>query len=254
MQLLKHQNQERSVPVTGILTIPTSNRINVARGERIASAIGGGLLTLLGLKQRSIGGLVLSALGGYLVYRSATGHDPIYERLDFDTSEPESQTQSVRIVEQITVNKPRGELYAFWRDVEHLPLFMRHLESVKHVDQRISLWTARLPKNMGTLNWRAEVYEDQPGELIAWRSLEHADIHNAGEVRFKDAPGDRGTEIQVTIEYSPPAAQVGVTLAGLFNPLFSQMIKEDIRRFKSYMEAGEVPTIEGQPDGRKSST
>ena len=87
------------------------------------------------------------------------------------------------------------------------------------------------------------------GKRLAWRSLPDSDIENTGEVQFKDAPANRGTIVQTTITYRPPAAAIGNNAAKLLNPLFKQMVKEDLRRFKRLMETGSIPTIAGQPSG-----
>ena len=226
-----------------------TSRVNVGSGERLASAFAGGLLAYYGLTRGSLSGLLLAVGGGVLVFRGTTGYCPAFGALGIDTAEPDAQPEAIRIRETVTVGKPRGELYAYWRDVEHLPQFMHHLASVQHLDQQRSEWTARVPKDLGTIRWTAEITDDRPDEHIAWRSVPGSDVHNAGAVHFTDAPGDQGTEVHVEIEYRPPGGGAGATLARWFNPAFSQMIKEDVRRFKNLMEAGEVPTVDGQPTG-----
>ncbi len=226
-----------------------TSRINVGRKERIVSAIGGGLLVVYGITRGSLGGVAAAAAGAVLLYRGSTGHCPAFSLMGIDTSELGETATPLHIEESITVNKPRGDLYAYWRDVEHLPRFMHHLETVKHIDERYSHWEARLPRNMGTVSWEAEVIRDNPGEEISWRSLPGSDVDHAGVVRFKDAPGGRGTEVDVTISYRAPAGYVGASVASLLAPAFSQVVREDIRRFKNLMEAGEIPTSDGQPTG-----
>lgn len=227
-----------------------SNRVNVGEDERVPSMVGGGLLALYGLSRRSPGGILLAGLGGYLLYRGIAGHDPVFQRIGIDRSEADSQPAPVVITETLTINKPSEDLYAFWRDFEHLPQFMKHIESVRHLDEKTSMWEVRIPKSTRSIQWRAEVTEEKPGEYIQWRSLDRSDIYNAGEVRFRQLSHGRGTELQVRIEYRPPAARAGVAVAGILNPVFSLLVKEDIRRFKNLMETGEIPTVKGQPAGR----
>lgn len=224
--------------------------VNVGEAERFISGIGGGLLALYGLRRGSIDGWLLVAAGGVLLYRGLTGHCPVFARLGVDTASADQHDPVVEVREVLTVYAPRSEVYARWRDLEKLPLFMRHLASVEVRDERRSHWTARIPRDMGTLSWDAEVTEDVPSERISWRSLPDADVDNAGTVHFEDDSGGQGTRVHVELTYRPPAGFAGAAVARLLNPAFSQMIKEDIRRFRSYVEAGEVPTIEGQPDGR----
>lgn len=221
--------------------------MNVGQGERMASALGGGLLVRWGLRRFSVGGLLAAAAGSALLYRGVTGHCPAFERLDIDTAA--RGKEALEVNESVTVYKPRDDVYGFWREVENLPHFMRHLQSVEDVGENRSRWTARVPGGLGHVTWEAEVTEDEPGERISWRSLPEADISNAGTVRFEDAPRGDGTVVHVEISYRPPAGDVGALAAKLLNPANRQLVKDDVRRFKSLMETGEVPTIEGQPKG-----
>jgi len=223
-----------------------AGELNVASAERQASMVGGGLLALYGLTRIfSLKGLAMTAAGGTLFYRGLTGHCPAYSALGIDTAHPEE----IRITEVVTIERPQEELYSFWRDLENLPQFMRHLESVRNLDGSHSHWSARVPGGLGTINWEAEITETRAFERISWRSLPGAPIFNTGTVLFREAPGGRGTEVQVDIAYSPPAGTIGAAAARMLNPALSRMIREDVRRFRSLMEAGEVPTVAGQPSG-----
>lgn len=151
----------------------------------------------------------------------------------------------------ITVNKPVEEVYGLWRKFEDLPRFMAHLESVTVSDDRRSHWIARGP--LGTnLEWDAEVTEDRPNELIAWRSLDRAAVTNRGSVRFAPAPGGRGSEVVVQLEYEPPTGAMGAAIAKLFGEEPQQQVKDDLRRFKQVLETGEVVRADGTPDGTSS--
>jgi uncharacterized membrane protein len=142
-------------------------------------------------------------------------------------------------VESITINRPLEEVYRFWRDFQNLPQFMSHLKSVQVSDATYSHWIARGPAGT-SVEWDAEITRDQPNEVIAWRSLENAQVENAGEVRFKAAPAGRGTEVHVRISYAPPGGSVGVAIAKLFGEEPGQQLKGDLYRFKQVMETGEV--------------
>ena len=146
---------------------------------------------------------------------------------------------AVHVTEAITINRPRNEVYGFWHNFENLPRFMAHLESVEVLDQGRSHWKAKAPAGT-TVEWDAETVEDRPNELIAWRSLPGSTIPNSGSVRFKDAPGNRGTEIVVELRYQPPGGKIGALFAKLFGEEPEQQIKGDLRRFKQVMEIGEI--------------
>ncbi|WP_344588132.1 SRPBCC family protein [Actinomadura vinacea] len=148
----------------------------------------------------------------------------------------------------ITINRPRAQVYAHWRRLENLPAFITHLESVEEIGPGRSRWTMRGLRGR-TMSWEAEVTEDRPGELVAWRSMPGAEIGSHGAVRFTDAPGNRGTEVRVELRYAPPGGQAGARLARLLGEDPEQQVRDDLRRFKQVMETGEVVRSEASPEG-----
>lgn len=222
------------------------NGQNVGEIERWASVLGGSALVLYGLMRRSWGGLGLAATGGALIYRGATGRCPVYE--GFGLSTAGTQPQGIHVEKTVTINKPPTEVYEYWHNFENLPRFMHHLESVQTLGDGRSHWVATAPAGK-TVAWDAEITEDRENDHIAWRSLPGADVDNAGEVRFIPAPGGRGTEVKVALDYNPPGGMVAATLAKLFGEEPSQQVEKDLNRFKQLMEAGEIPTTDGQPRG-----
>ena len=137
------------------------------------------------------------------------------------------------------VNREPEEVYSFWRNFENLPRFMRHVESVQHLGDGRYHWVVKGPAGM-TVEWDATMVADDPGTVITWRSLENADVDNAGAVRFERAPGGRGTIVKVNIEYKPVGGVIGATVAKLFGEEPEQQLNDDLRRFKQVMEIGEV--------------
>ena len=235
----------------------SGSQVNVGDVERWASAIGGGALALYGLTRGSLGGVVLALAGGTLIYRGVTGHCNVYEAVGINTADGKNPNVSVpanrgiKVEKAVTINKSPEELYRFWSNFENLPRFMSHLESVKDTGQGRSHWVAKAPAGT-TVEWDAEVFNMKANELIAWRSLEGADVDSAGSVRFERAPGGRGTEVRVSLKYDPPGGALGAIFAKLFGEEPAQQIEEDLRHLKQVMEAGEVPTTEGQPSGRNA--
>jgi uncharacterized membrane protein len=160
---------------------------------------------------------------------------------------------AMRVQQAITINRSPEELYKFWRDFKNLPRFMKHLEAVQVSNENRSHWVAKGPAGT-TVEWDAEIIEDRPNEVIAWHSLEGADVDNTGSVRFERAPGGRGTTVRVRLQYNPPAGVIGASVAKLLGEDPEWQVKDDLRRFKQLMEAGEIITTEGQSAGRSSST
>ena len=148
-------------------------------------------------------------------------------------------------VERVTtINKSVSEVYRFWRNFENLPRFMRHRESVRQLGGNRSRWRATGPAGV-SVEWDAEILQDRPNEWIAWRSLPGAQVENSGSVRFSPAPGARGTEVRVQLQYVPPAGALGRTVARLFGEEPDQQVREDLHRFKQLMETGEIPLSDG---------
>jgi uncharacterized membrane protein len=145
----------------------------------------------------------------------------------------------IRTKRSITIRRPVAEVYAYWRDFANLPRFMRHLESVTVTGEGLSHWVARAPAGK-TVEWDAETTEDVPNERIAWRSLPGSDVHNAGVVRFAAAPGGRGTEVRVELEYDPPFGKLGSKVAMLWREEPGQQVQDDLRHLKQVMETGDI--------------
>jgi uncharacterized membrane protein len=147
----------------------------------------------------------------------------------------------------VTVRAPREEVYRFWRDFENLPRFMQHLDRVVSY-QTLSHWEATAPMGR-TIEWDAELVEDRPNEFISWRTVVGSGIDASGTVTFVDAPGDRGTEIKVALDYAMPAGALGRAIAKIFGEEPEQQVRDDLRRFKQVLETGEVIRSEGAPEG-----
>lgn len=164
----------------------------------------------------------------------------------------ETASKPVRIKKSITINRPAEELYRFWRNFENLPRVMNHLESVRVLDDRRSHWVAKAPLGK-TVEWDADILRDEPNKLIAWRSLNGADVENWGTVSFSPATNGRETVVRVELEYRPPGGVMGAKLAKLFGKAPEQEVSNDVRRFKQLMETGEIARTAGQPAARPSS-
>ncbi len=215
--------------------------LDIVQAERWGALLAGSTLALFGLSRRNTPGLALAAAGGALVARSLVSSKLLA------SSAPE--TAGVLVERAVTINRPVDELYRYWRDFSHLPAVMSHLESVTVLDGDRSRWVAKAPLG-GHVEWEAEIVDDRPNERIAWRSLPEAEVPNSGEVRFRSAPGDRGTEIVVRLRYEPPAGAVGKAVAAIAFEEPDQQVREGLRRLKAVLETGEAPTTEGQPSGR----
>ena len=147
--------------------------------------------------------------------------------------------RGIKVAKSVTVMRPLEEVYAFWHDFENFPRFMRHLEKVQNLGGGRSRWKARAPAGT-TVEWEAVIIQDVVNDIIAWESVEAAEVRNWGSVRFRKAPGDRGTEVHVQLRYDPPGGRVGAAIAKLFHREPGQEIQDDLRAFKQLLETGEI--------------
>jgi len=155
--------------------------------------------------------------------------------------------RGIHVDESVTINRPVNEVYRFWRNFENLPQFMQHLESVAVREAGISHWVAKGPGGR-TVEWDARIINEVENKVIGWQSLEGSSIATAGSVHFDQT--DRGTRVHVKLQYSPPAGKLGAAFAWLTGEEPRIQVRDDLRRFKSLLEAGEIPTVDGQSSGR----
>lgn len=141
----------------------------------------------------------------------------------------------------VTINRPRAELFAYWRDLTKLPTFMENVEQVEMLDGKRSRWVVKAPAGK-TVEWTSVITEEKDGEVIAWKSEDGADVPNSGRIDFRDAQGDRGTIVTATILYDPPAGMIGKIIAKMFQREPAIQARRDLRRFKQLMETGEIAT------------
>jgi uncharacterized membrane protein len=212
-----------------------------------------GDLAMLGLallSPRNSRGRTLAALAAVA---GVTALDVMCSReLNRDSNARGALLYGVPVEKVVTVNRTPEECYNFWRKLENLPRFMQHLESVKVIDERRSHWVAKAPAGM-QVEWDAQITEDRPNQMLAWRTIEGSEIPNTGTVRFEPAPPGRGTIVRVALQYDPPAGAFGAAVAKLFGEEPQQQVNDDLRRFKQLLETGEIPTTAGQPTGRRST-
>ena len=210
--------------------------------ERWATALGGVALVLWGAKKLSVErhpvGAALATTGASLIWRSARS----------DTRERLAGPRGTIVEQAVAINRDPSELYEFWRTLDLLPVVIPRLKSVEVVGHRRSHWIAKGPARY-PLEWYADIINDIPNELIAWRTIAGSALVSAGSVHFDAGPPGRGTFVRVKLQYDPPGGKLGAAIAWAFGESPDQVIREGLRRFKQLMETGEIPTTEGQPRG-----
>jgi uncharacterized membrane protein len=212
--------------------------VNVPPVERIASVAIGGALAAIGIRRRSIGGAVLAAIGSALVVRGVTGRSGLYRM--------RAVRKGIEIRRSVTVQASPREVYALWRDLRNLPRFMSHVKSVDVQPDGISTWT--IEEGGRTFGWRAEIVEESPGRRLRWRSLPGGDLDHEGTLDLHEAPGDRGTVVDVRMRYRPPG---GLFVSGMLNGLLRDapglQLAEELARLRMLVETGELATGARRP-------
>jgi uncharacterized membrane protein len=201
---------------------------------RALLAAGGVLLGVLGLKRSGVGGVLMASAGAALLYSGMRG--------------PGTRHPGVSVKTAATIRRSRADVYALWRRIDELPRYMHHLIRVSRLDEVRSAWSFGVPGMDRRVEWIAEIVADEEGRRLAWSSLPGGDVITNGEVHFEDAPD--GTRIRVEMEYLPGGGPAGRLAARALNPALQRLIRDDVRRVQSYLEAGEIPTVEGQPAAR----
>ena len=223
-------------------------RRNISETERWVSMAAGAGLVAYGLTRRRGTGLLVAGLGACLARRGMTGHCDTYQLLGLNTAGTGEDTRGalggpagVIVEESVVINRPISELYRFWRNLENLPRFMSHLESVERITDTLSRWRATAPAGT-TVEWNAEIINEVPDQVIGWKSIEGSDVVSAGSVNFDEAAGGRGTRVQVRLQYSPPGGKVGDAVARLLGSDAATQIRQDLQRFKQLVESGQTTT------------
>jgi uncharacterized membrane protein len=147
----------------------------------------------------------------------------------------------------VLINRPRQELFAFWRDFTNLPQFMEAIESIQMTGEKRSAWKVRAPAGQ-TVTLETELTDVVEGESIGWRSVEGSQIETTGKVTFIDAPAGRGTVVSADIAYKPPGGDLGRLVAKLFAAEPNIQARHELKRFKMLMETGEITTSANRRD------
>jgi uncharacterized membrane protein len=226
-----------------------THRPSIGALERVAALTTATAVVAYGLSRRNLPGVCLAAAATPLAYRGLSGEWP---RVGNSYS-PRGITRTalggnrgIHVRESVRLEKPIDEVYRFWRNLENLPQFMNYLEGVTDLGSGRSRWVAKGPA--GTrVKWDAEIINEVENQLIGWQSLPGGDVTTAGSVNFDTVRNGRSTEVSVHFQYAPPASRAGSLLAMIFGREPSQTVREDLRRLKQLLEAGEFPT-----PGRKS--
>ena len=193
-----------------------------------------------GLSRRSVSGVAIAAAAAPVAFRGVTGAWPGFANGAGDTRVALAGNRGVHVREAIRLEVPLEVVYGFWRRFENLPRFMTYLDQVTDLGGGRSHWVAKGPAGTA-VEWDAEIINEVPNDVIGWRSLEGSDIATAGSVHFSTVRQGRSTQMSVHLQYSAPGGHAARWLAFALGRDPARMIREDLRRVKQLLEAGEIP-------------
>jgi uncharacterized membrane protein len=203
---------------------------NVGFTERMVSVFLGGILLSKGIKNPF---KAKFWYGAYLTYRGFSGRCLIYDQLGIDAK----KAHSVNIRGEFIIDKPAREVYNFWRNLNNIPASINHLLDVEMVDENLSRWKSNALGKFFPINWEAEIVKDEPGRLIGWRAVKGSMLPHVGRVDFEEHADGLSTKLNILLSYRPPVGGLGIGLSRLLNPLFEEILKNEIKTFKHKIES-----------------
>ncbi|WP_372398608.1 SRPBCC family protein [Azospirillum sp. HJ39] len=244
-------------------TIPPSSATDgvAGPGGRWLAMMGGAMLGVLGLRRPGWGGAMIALGGAGLFAAGALGLRPLTAQIL--TAQPKAgawrsggpgsrrhmltpeRTQAV-----VTVASDPGTVFRFWRNFANLAKLMPQLERVDVLSATESRWIVQAGGMPGgeALNWRCVLDRVDEDRLLTWHTVGETALPHRASLMLGPAPGDRGTEVRLTLVYRVPASDV----AALLGVTPQMQAEEALRRLKQRVETGELSTIDRQPRGHGS--
>jgi len=147
----------------------------------------------------------------------------------------------------VLISKPVSEVWAFIRDLSNMPKFIRGLSRVEMIDETHSRWV--FDHKGEHLENDSVIINEEPESLLVWRAT--TGHPHVGAISLEEAPGGRGTFVSMRTSRDSQHGKVTGVLSWYFGGDPKSASYVNLRRLKAYMETGEVPTVEGQSNGRE---
>jgi uncharacterized membrane protein len=141
----------------------------------------------------------------------------------------------IHVKENITINRKVGDIYRFWRNLQNLPRFIGHLDSVEDLGEGHNRWTIKTP--VGHISWESEIIEDKENEIIRWRSIPDSRVKNSGSLSLEEKEGSVATEATVELRYNPPVGHDSFLEDEILEVITDVQLKDDLRNLKRIMES-----------------
>lgn len=149
----------------------------------------------------------------------------------------------------ITIGKNPTDVFSFWRNFTNLKYFMKDIYDIRVISPTKSEWTVKL-KSGPSASWLAEIVDEVPGRMIAWKSIEDSEVKTEGSVWFSQAPAGLGTVVKLFMNYKIPGGKLTELATLMTGEDPENLTLTNLKRLKAYLETGVIPTTEGQSSGR----
>ena len=224
------------------------------RSRQRGAALGGGPATIAAsVTARTVGATLLALAGAGLLYRAAGRGRPL-AALGFHTEDGKGgaglSARAAEIQRSLTIQAPRDDVYRRWRHPENQRLVWSHFAEIGNASDEGASWRVRGPLGRA-LEWETRIVEERDGHMLRWESTS-GDVPNAGVAEFGDAPAGLGTEITLRVRFDPPGGPLGAVAARVLDDPPTLVLAKALRRFKSLVETGEIPSTERNPSARGS--
>jgi uncharacterized membrane protein len=247
------EGQSRKLVTRMQRQVQSGRNVNVGNLERRISGLAGAALLLSSIGKPSPGRAARAIGGGALLYRSFTGHCPLYQALGANMAQserPGSNGSGNEVERSITIDASPEELHGFWRDPKRLTTLMGHVVHAEPLDDTRVRWHAEAPRGR-SIEWETRIVEDRPPEIVTWRTEDGVPLSNEVSIRFRSAASNRGTVATLRFRFDPPGGALGDAAAALLRIVPRTLVEQVLRRFKSLIETGEMPTLENNPTARR---
>lgn len=204
--------------------------------------VAGALLSAYGLKRRGLFGYVLTGIGVGVAYRAAL-EEQLFEK-DWQRRLLHTAAREMAPIHRTTtINRAPAEVYAFWREVENLAVYLPRIHDIDRIDDARSTWSFKGPGDI-VLESEVEIIDDQPERLLVWRAIEPSDLFHEGWVSFAPVEGGAATEVDLHLRVLAPGGKAGARLVELLGRIGPLSPAGELARIREVLEAGIPDRVE----------
>ena len=150
-----------------------------------------------------------------------------------------------------TINATPEQVYNTYARIELLPTWQEGVISVTRTGDRTLHWVIEDPGTGKQLEFDAEELELRPGKRHVSRVTSGVTAGTTDILTLEPHPAGRGTIATMVADMVLPGGKLSNAVGAVISRSPKQVVVEDLRHLKELIESGEIPTVEGQPAGRR---